>query len=141
MKAGTCSNTSSIAAQQHPDLRGLLRYEGIRHAPVPVPASRFADLVGELALKSGEFFIWWNDHRDRRRTHGAKSYHRPLVGDLHFSYESFPAPGESDQTLWVYNVDPGSETAPSLPLLGNWTAPQRDTLPRPDPTIAPEATP
>ncbi|WP_406300771.1 hypothetical protein OG948_54980 (plasmid) [Embleya sp. NBC_00888] len=45
------------------------------------------------------------------------------------------------QTLCVYNVEPGSETARSLQLLTNWTAPQPDTLPRPGPTIAPEATP
>ncbi|MFI6475313.1 helix-turn-helix transcriptional regulator [Streptomyces sp. NPDC050516] len=102
---------------------------------------QLADLVGELTLKSPEFSTWWNDHRVLRRTHGAKSYHHPLVGDLHFSYESFQAPGESDQTLCVYNVEPGSETARSLQLLTSWTAPQPDTLPRPEPTIPPEATP
>lgn len=115
----------------------MLRLEAGRH-----PNDRqLADLVGELTLKSAEFSTWWNDHRVLRRTHGAKSYHHPLVGDLHFSYESFSAPGESDQTLCVYNVEPGSETARSLQLLTNWTAPQPDTLPRPEPTIAPEATP
>ncbi|MYS80049.1 helix-turn-helix transcriptional regulator [Embleya scabrispora] len=115
----------------------MLRLEAGRH-----PNDRqLADLVGELTLKSPEFSTWWNDHRVLRRTHGAKWYHHPLVGDLHFSYESFQAPGESDQTLCVYNVEPGSESARSLQLLTNWTAPQPDTLPRPEPTIPPEATP
>ncbi|WP_326763734.1 hypothetical protein OG978_03470 [Streptomyces sp. NBC_01591] len=104
-------------------------------------ASQLADLVGELTLKSPEFPSWWTDHRVLRRTHGAKSYHHPLVGDLRFSYESFQAPGESDRTLCVYNVEPDSETARSLQLLTSWTAPQPDTLPLPEPTIPPEAAP
>jgi transcriptional regulator with XRE-family HTH domain len=95
---------------------------------------RLADLVGELTLKSPEFSTWWNDHRVLRRTHGAKTYHHPLVGDLHFFYESFQAPGEGDQSLCVYNVEPGSETARSLQLLTSWTAPQPDTLSRPEPS-------
>ncbi|MEU6967637.1 helix-turn-helix transcriptional regulator [Kitasatospora aureofaciens] len=84
---------------------------------------RLADLVGELTLKSPEFTGWWNDHRVLRRTHGAKHYHHPLVGDLHFSYESFQVPGDAEQTLCVYNVEPGSETAQSLRVLASWTAP------------------
>ncbi|WP_017242098.1 helix-turn-helix transcriptional regulator [Streptomyces sp. SS] len=85
---------------------------------------RLADLVGELTLKSPEFTSWWNDHRVLRRTHGAKHYRHPLVGDLHFSYESFQVPGDTDQTLCVYNVEPGSDTAEALRLLTSWTAPQ-----------------
>lgn len=85
---------------------------------------QLADLVGELTLKSPEFSTWWNDHRVLRRTHGAKHYRHPLVGDLHFSYESFQAPGDRDQTLCVYNVEPGSDTAQALRLLTSWTAPQ-----------------
>ncbi|MFH9354145.1 helix-turn-helix transcriptional regulator [Kitasatospora sp. NPDC017646] len=85
---------------------------------------RLADLVGELTLKSLEFTGWWNDHRVLRRTHGAKHYHHPLVGALHFSYESFQVPGDAEQTLCVYNVEPGSETANSLRLMASWTAPE-----------------
>ncbi|MFI9360716.1 helix-turn-helix transcriptional regulator [Kitasatospora sp. NPDC053057] len=84
---------------------------------------RLADLVGELTIQSPEFTGWWNDHRVLRRTHGAKHYHHPLVGDLHFSYESFQVPGDAEQTLCVYNVEPGSETAQSLRVLASWTAP------------------
>ncbi|MFC5826287.1 transcriptional regulator [Nonomuraea insulae] len=83
---------------------------------------RLADLVGELTLRSPEFGVWWNDHRVLRRTHGGKHYHHPLVGDLHFSYESFQPPGDPDQTLCVYNVEPGSETAQALQLLAGWKA-------------------
>ncbi|MET7335834.1 helix-turn-helix transcriptional regulator [Nonomuraea sp. NPDC005650] len=98
----------------------VLRLEAGRHPH----DRRLADLVGELTLKSPEFSTWWNDHRVLRRTHGAKSYHHPLVGDLHFSYESFQAPGDADQTLCVYNVEPGSPTEQALRLLTSWTAPQ-----------------
>jgi transcriptional regulator with XRE-family HTH domain len=84
---------------------------------------QLADLVGELTLGSPEFTAWWEDHRVLRRTHGAKHYHHPLVGDLHFFYESFQVPGDADQTLCVYNVEPGSETARALQVLASWTAP------------------
>ncbi|MFT2014795.1 helix-turn-helix transcriptional regulator [Streptomyces sp. 796.1] len=82
---------------------------------------RIAELVGELTVRSPEFTTWWNDHRVLRRTHGAKSYRHPIVGDLHFSYESLQPPGDPDQTLCVYNVEPGSATAESLRLLSSWS--------------------
>ncbi|GAA1756672.1 helix-turn-helix transcriptional regulator [Nonomuraea bangladeshensis] len=84
---------------------------------------RLADLVGELTLRCPEFSTWWNDHRVLRRTHGSKRYHHPLVGELHFSYESLQPPGDPDQTLCVYNVEPGSPTEEALRLLADWTAP------------------
>jgi len=60
----------------------MLRLEAGRY-----PNDRqLADLVGELTLRSTEFTTWWNDHRVLRRTHGAKHYHHPLAGELHFSY-------------------------------------------------------
>ncbi|WP_352244432.1 hypothetical protein [Microtetraspora sp. NBRC 13810] len=57
-----------------------------------------------------------------RRTHGTKHYRHPVAGDLHFAYESFQPPGDPDQTLCVYNVEPGSATAQALRLLSSWTA-------------------
>jgi transcriptional regulator with XRE-family HTH domain len=103
----------------------MLRLEAGRHPH----DRRLADLVGELTLALPEFTAWWNDHRVLRRTHGAKHYHHPLVGELHFSYESFQVPGDTDQTLCVYNVEPGSETAEALRLLASWTTPQRAETP------------
>ncbi|WP_399142901.1 hypothetical protein Q3A86_00055 [Streptomyces sp. NBUA17] len=83
-----------------------------------------ADLVGELTLKYPEFSEWWYDHRVLATTHGAKQYRHPLVGDRHFAYESFQPVGDTDQTLCVYNAEPGSETTQALQLLTSWTAPQ-----------------
>ncbi|MBT2207942.1 hypothetical protein [Actinomadura sp. NEAU-AAG7] len=60
--------------------------------------------MGELMLRCPEFSDWWGDHRVLRRTHGGKGYRHPLIGELHFSYESLQPPGGPDQTLCVYNV-------------------------------------
>ncbi|WP_329170218.1 helix-turn-helix transcriptional regulator [Streptomyces decoyicus] len=115
----------------------VLRLEAGRHPR----DKQLADLVGELTLKSPEFSTWWNDHRVLRRTHGAKGYHHPLVGDLHFSYESFQVPGDNEQTLCVYNVEAGSESARSLQLLVSWTTPQPPAFSPPEPTAPPASTP
>ncbi|PYC78878.1 transcriptional regulator [Streptomyces tateyamensis] len=96
----------------------ILRFEAGHHPH----DRRLAALVGELTLRCPEFTIWWNDDRVLRRTHGSASYHHPEVGELHFAYESFQSPGDPDQTLCVYNAEPGSATADALRLLGSWTA-------------------
>ncbi|MCX4530948.1 helix-turn-helix transcriptional regulator [Streptomyces sp. NBC_00841] len=111
----------------------VLRLEAGRHPH----DKQLSDLVGELTLRCPEFSTWWNDHRVLRRTHGTKYYHHPLVGDLYFSYESFQAPGDIDQTLCVYNVEPGSATAQALQLLTSWTAPQHDTRQQAEPSTPP----
>ncbi|MCF3960455.1 helix-turn-helix transcriptional regulator [Streptomyces fuscigenes] len=90
---------------------------------------QLADLVGELTLRSPEFTTWWNDHRVLRCTHGRKVHHHPVVGDLHFDFESFPVPGDAEQTLYVYNVEPGSPSEEALSLLGSWNSPAPDTTP------------
>ncbi|OHV73017.1 helix-turn-helix transcriptional regulator [Pseudofrankia sp. BMG5.36] len=103
----------------------MLRLEAGRY-----PQDRqLADLVGDLTLRSPEFTTWWNDHHVLRRTHGTKHYHHPLVGDLYFAYESLQPPGDSDQTLCVYNAEPGSPTHQSLQLLSSWTAPEAQPAP------------
>ncbi|WP_326589901.1 helix-turn-helix transcriptional regulator [Streptomyces brevispora] len=90
---------------------------------------RLTDLVGELTVRSPEFSTWWNDHRVLRRTHGAKHYHHPLVGDLHFSYECLQPPGDADQTLCLYNAEPDSPTAQSLQILAGWNTPSAPAPP------------
>ncbi|GAA3437813.1 helix-turn-helix transcriptional regulator [Kutzneria kofuensis] len=98
----------------------MLRLDASRH-----PNDRqLADLIGELMVHCPEFSGWWHDHKVLQRTHGAKSYRHPLVGELVFQYESLILPGDPDQTLCVYNVEPGSPTAERVQLLRNWTAPE-----------------
>jgi transcriptional regulator with XRE-family HTH domain len=97
----------------------VLRFDAGRH-----PEDRqLADLVGELTLGCPEFSGWWNDHEVLRRTHGVKSYRHPVVGEMEFQYESLEFPDDPDQTLCVYNVEPGSPSAEALRLLDSWTAP------------------
>ncbi|SOD66634.1 Transcriptional regulator, contains XRE-family HTH domain [Streptomyces zhaozhouensis] len=90
---------------------------------------QLTDLVGELMVRSPEFGRWWHDHRVLSRTHGLKRYRHPLVGELDFHYESFPVPGDPEQVLCVYNVEPDSETARAIGILGGWTAPPPPTTP------------
>lgn len=100
------------------DTVAVLRFDAGRH-----PGDRrLADLIGEMTVGCPEFTGWWNDHRVLRRTHGIKRYRHPVVGDLEFSYESFEPPGDPDQCLCVYNVEPGSPSAEALGLLASWTA-------------------
>lgn len=109
-------------AQLAAETVAMLRLEAGRH-----PHDRqLADLVGELTLGSPEFTTWWNDHKVLRRTHGIKRYRHPVAGDMEFSYEALTPPDDPDQTLCVYNVEPGSAGARALRLLGDWTTPQRD---------------
>jgi transcriptional regulator with XRE-family HTH domain len=98
----------------------MLRFEAGRY-----PHDRqLADLIGELTVHSPEFTRWWGDHRVLRRTHGAKSYRHPVVGELQFSYESFQVPGDTEQMLCVYTVQPGSDSAAALQMLASWSAPE-----------------
>ncbi|WP_131736137.1 helix-turn-helix transcriptional regulator [Actinomadura roseirufa] len=102
-------NWAQIAAETV----AMLRLEAGRHPH----DRRLGDLVGELTLRSPEFTTWWNDHRVMRRTYGTKHYRHPVVGDLRFAYESFKPSGDPDQTLCVYNPEPGSATAEALKQL------------------------
>ncbi|TDD63421.1 XRE family transcriptional regulator [Kribbella antibiotica] len=95
----------------------MLRMDAGRHPN----DRRLSDLLGELTLRSPEFPGWWKEHHVLLRTHGAKRYHHPEVGELQFSYEALHLPDDPDQMLCVYNVEPGSATAEALRLLNSWS--------------------
>ncbi|MCD0444026.1 helix-turn-helix transcriptional regulator [Glycomyces sp. A-F 0318] len=101
------------------DSVAMLRFDAGKHPE----DRRLADFVGELTLGCPEFSGWWNDHGVLRRTYGVKRYRHPVVGELEFAYEAFGSPGDPNQTLCVYNVEPGSKSAEALRLLDSWTAP------------------
>lgn len=101
------------------DSVAVLRFYAGRH-----PEDRqLADLVGDLMLGCPEFGEWWNDHQVLRRTHGRKAYRHPMVGEIEFAYESLELPGDPEQTLCVYNVEPDSKSEEALRVLASWTAP------------------
>ncbi|MEU8951032.1 transcriptional regulator [Streptomyces sp. NPDC048489] len=92
---------------------------------------RLADLIGGPTLNAPEFTTWWNDQQVLRHTHGTKHYWHPLVGDLHFTYESLNLPGDDHQILCVDVPEPGTTTAESLRTLSSWDAPATGTAPIP----------
>jgi len=99
------------------DTVALLRAEAGRD-----PYERaLSDLVGELSTRSDEFRVRWADHNVRIHTTGIKRIHHPVVGDLDLSFESFPVPGEPNQSMLVYTTEPGSPWHDALSLLASWT--------------------
>ncbi|MDT0546835.1 MULTISPECIES: helix-turn-helix transcriptional regulator [Streptomyces] len=115
-----------------------LRLQAGRNADDPV----LTELVGELTIKSPEFRTWWADHNVREKTHGVKVYHHPLVGEMTLSYENVAFPGDADQALCIYTVEPGSPSEEALRLLANWTAPSPDRPAAPSsPSLSPSPPP
>lgn len=104
----------------------FLRFEASAHPDDP----ELHALVGELSTKSQEFTRSWARHDVREKSHGAKRYHHPLVGDLELHYETLALPADDRQTLVTYSAAPGSpsETALRLLALQDTTAP---TIPTP----------
>jgi transcriptional regulator with XRE-family HTH domain len=95
----------------------ILRMDAGRHPD----DERLAALIGELSVKSPEFARWWADHDVLVRGHGTKRYRHPIVGDVEIRYEALQLADE-DQTLFIYNTEPGSASAQALALLDSWSA-------------------
>ncbi len=53
----------------------------------------------------------WADHCIFRHTHGRKTIHHELVGDLHLHYQSLIVPQDPDQYVVLYTTPPGSAAA------------------------------
>ncbi|WP_427885768.1 helix-turn-helix transcriptional regulator [Kribbella sp. GL6] len=95
----------------------LRMYAG-RHPDDP----ELAELVGELSIHSPEFREYWARHDVKDKTYGAKLLHHPVVGEIAVSYETLQLPGDPDQLLVTYTVEPGSTSEQNLRLLASWTA-------------------
>ncbi|HET6500443.1 MAG TPA: helix-turn-helix transcriptional regulator [Amycolatopsis sp.] len=103
---------------------------------------RMTELVGELAMKSPEFRVWWADHRVMAHSHGIKRFSHPVVGDLDLDLEALTISGDADQTIFLYFAEPGSPSAETLGLLASWAgAPTRDTGPVRDKPRSPSNSP
>ena len=87
-----------------------------------------AELVGELSIHSPEFREHWARHDVKDKSFGAKVLHHPLVGEITVQYETLQLPGDQDQLLVTYSVEPGSPSEQALRLLASWTAPERERL-------------
>jgi transcriptional regulator with XRE-family HTH domain len=117
-----CVDWEQLAA----DIVATLRLEVGRHPH----DRRLAEMISELAAGAPEFSGWWDDHRVQRRMPSRKRYRHPVVGEMTFHYESLQPVGEPEQTLCVYNVEPGSDSAEALQILRSWIAPTRERAAR-----------
>lgn len=82
------------------------------------------DLIGELSTRSEEFRTKWAAHNVRRHGTGTKEFHHPVVGDLTFTYEGLEVTEDPGLQLLIYTVQPGTDSAERLALLGSWAASQ-----------------
>jgi transcriptional regulator with XRE-family HTH domain len=97
----------------------MLRLDAGRHPDDPALSA----LVGDLSIHGEEFRRYWSDNKVHRRTTGTKDYHHPLVGDLTITYQALSPADDPDQTLFIYDTEPGSPSETSLHLLAHWNKP------------------
>ncbi|WP_375000929.1 helix-turn-helix transcriptional regulator [Aeromicrobium sp. CTD01-1L150] len=102
------------------DTAAMLRMDAGKYPDDPM----LSRLIGELSIHSTEFRRLWARNRVHQRTTGAKNYHHPLVGDLTISYQALVLGTDVDQTLIVYDTEPGSPSAHALELLAERAAEQ-----------------
>ncbi|HZX03773.1 helix-turn-helix transcriptional regulator [Kribbella sp.] len=101
---------------------GYLRMYAGRYPDDP----ELTELVGELSIRSPEFREYWARHDVKDKTFGTKTQHHPVVGDITVQYETLQPPGEPDQLLVTYTVEPGSTSEQNLRLLASWAAADTD---------------
>lgn len=111
---------------------GTLRLDAGRHPDDPL----LTELVGDLAVRSPEFRVWWAEQQVVERTAGVKRFNHPLVGELTVDYEALDVVGETDQTLFIYTTKPRSEDREKMRLLAGWV----HERPEPEQGVAQEAT-
>jgi transcriptional regulator with XRE-family HTH domain len=81
-----------------------------------------AELVGELSIHSPEFREHWARHDVKDKSFGTKVLHHHLVGEISVRYETLQLPGDPDQLLVTYTVEPASASEENLRLLASWAA-------------------
>lgn len=97
------------------DTVGILRLAAVKDGDDP----KFTQLLGELSAKSELFTKLWANHRVNRHVGGQKTFNHPQVGAMTFTYEPFQLVANDNLLMNVYTVEPGSESAQKLQLLGN----------------------
>ncbi|MFI1453976.1 helix-turn-helix domain-containing protein [Streptomyces roseus] len=96
---------------------GMLRLYASHHPRDP----RLAQLAGELSAGDRDFGRWWSEHDVYQPKYGSKRYHHALAEDFTLGFEAFTPIGDSDQTLGLYTVEPGSPSENALRMLARWT--------------------
>jgi transcriptional regulator with XRE-family HTH domain len=98
------------------DATALLRFSLGRH---PGDAA-LHELTRELTLNSDDFRRIWDEHHVFERISGTKRYQHPAAGEFSLTYLALTLPGDADQMLLVYTVEPDSPGAAALRLLAKW---------------------
>jgi transcriptional regulator with XRE-family HTH domain len=80
------------------------------------------DLVGELSTRSEAFRVRWAAHDVRVHRTGIKSFHHPVVGDLHLSYEVLELAADPGLSMIAFSAEAGSPADDALRLLASWAA-------------------
>ncbi|MET0764387.1 MAG: helix-turn-helix transcriptional regulator [Blastococcus sp.] len=81
---------------------------------------RLTDLVGELSTRSDAVRVRWAAHDVRLHRTGVKSFHHPVVGDLHLNYEVMELAADPGLSLIAFTAETGSPADDALKLLASW---------------------
>ena len=88
----------------------------------PASHNRVREIVAEVHPVSAEFRTLWSRHNVRGKTHDAKAFRHPAVGDLLLTYNAFDVRSSPGQQLIVYQAPAGTPSADKLQLLGSLAA-------------------
>ncbi|MFJ4410495.1 helix-turn-helix transcriptional regulator [Streptomyces sp. NPDC088910] len=77
----------------------------------------FAELVGELSMKSPEFAALWTRHPVSNCTTGTKTFHHPVVGRFDLAFEMLRTGDGSGHRLLLFSAAPGTPDEAALRLL------------------------
>ncbi|MER5533849.1 hypothetical protein [Streptomyces mirabilis] len=95
---------------------------------------RAVELVGELAVLSGEFAGLWARHDVAETTRGRMRVRHPLVGELNLDRDAYPMPDATGPVLIAFTAEEGGPDAERLQLLaGLLVAPGPAAASRPRP--------
>jgi transcriptional regulator with XRE-family HTH domain len=83
---------------------------------------RVQELVATLNEASAEFRVLWARHDVRGKTHEAKAFRHPDVGDIELDYNAFDIRSTPGQQLIVYKAMAGTPSADKLRLLESLAA-------------------
>ncbi|MGW2403943.1 MmyB family transcriptional regulator [Streptomyces sp. NPDC001739] len=86
-------------------------------------------LIGELAVKSGEFATLWQRYDVRSRTNGRKCFADSAVGRMDLSYEAYTVARTDGHRLVVYQAEPGTPDHDAMLLLSLADAPAAPSAP------------
>ena len=92
------------------ELTAMLRIQITAYPDDP----RAAQLVGELAVRSGEFATLWARHDVEQPERGRMRIIHPLVGELVMDWDAYPVPGAPGPILMVCTAEESSVDAERL---------------------------